>query len=213
MNMPGISVICEYDDVRKGFPQFQRVVENCRQALIQKALADWAPLKFAGTTDINTIISQRLSGQNPKSGEFGETPIFPELFKDMSSNSMTSWEQNLTSTGHQTIMIGTGAGGALLEDYKVGIVGLALLNKSPKISEIKMQVSDKKLGRINIEEALAYNQTAIVLEDYFILDEEQGFDLYAYVKCRGVDRIALLGVQLNRVPNKLQTTNCGAVLT
>lgn len=211
--MPATAVICEYDDVRKGFPQFQSVVERCRQAVIAKKLEDWKPLKFAGTNDINTVIANRLSGMNPKSGEFGESPIFPELFNNMAGTRMPTWQQTLTATGHQTIIAGSGSGGALLEDYCVGLVGLAFLDKSIRVSEIKMQISNKKLPRINIEEALAYNQPAVVFEDYFILDEEEGFELYAYVKCRGIQNVALLGVQLNRVPNKIQTTNTGVALT
>jgi hypothetical protein len=66
---------------------------------------------------------------------------------------------------------------------------------------------------MNIEEAFAYEKPAIVFEEGFVLDEETGFDLYAYVLTPGYTRIKLLGLQLNRVPNKLQVTNTGAALT
>ena len=191
-------VICEYESVRKTFPQFQAVIENTRANLVDKASKDWDPLKFGGMC--------------PTSNQFGETPIMPALFRDISNTRLVTWEQWLTGTGSQTIMSGANAGN-IYEDYKIGLVGLVFLEKAIRISEIKMQISDKKLPRINIEEVFAYNKPAVVFEDGYILDEETGFDLYAYVLTRGPQAIKLLGVQLNRVPNKLQTTNCGAALT
>jgi len=109
-------------------------------------------------------------------------------------------------------MTGSGTGGILLEDYKVGLAGLVFLDKAIRVSEIKMQISDRKLPRINIEEALAYNKPAIVFEAGYIIDEETGFDLYAYVTTQGPQRIKLLGLQMNRVPNRLQVTSSGATL-
>ena len=84
--------------------------------------------------------------------------------------------------------------------------------RSINISEIKFQISDRKIGRINIEEAFAYENPAIIFEDGLILDEETGFTLYAYVLSRGDIRLCPIGFQLNRVPNKLMTTNTGAAL-
>jgi len=109
-------------------------------------------------------------------------------------------------------MSGSGTGGILLEDYKVGLAGLAFLDKAIRISEIKMQISDKKLPRINIEECLAYNKPAIIFETGYIIDEETGFDLYAYVTTEGPARIMPIGLQMSRIPNRLQVTNTGATL-
>jgi hypothetical protein len=92
-------------------------------------------------------------------------------------------------------------------------VGLAFLDKALRISEIKMQISDKKLPRMNIEEAFLFNKPAIIFEEGFILDEKTSFDLYGYVLSRGIQRIKLIGLQVNRIPNKLQVTNTGAALT
>jgi len=41
-------------------------------------------------------------------------------------------------------------GGNIYEDYKIGLAGLAFLDKAIRVSEIKMQISDKKLPRVNI---------------------------------------------------------------
>ena len=192
-------VICEYDKVKQEFPEFNSVLEKLRSDLIAKAEADWSPLKYGGLA--------------PEAGQFGETTIMPQLFADITGTRMTTWNQWFNATGAQTIMTGVGSGGTIPEDYKVGVAGLAFLDKTIRISEFKMQISDRKLPRINIEEAFMYNKPAIIFEEGFILDEETAFELVAYVLTQGPQRIKLIGLQLNRVPNKLQVTNTGAALT
>ena len=193
-------VICEYDKVKQEFPEFNSVLEKLRSDLIAKAEADWEPLKYGG-----------LAPKGEK--QFGETTIMPQLFADITGTRMTTWNQWFNATGAQTIMTGVGSGGTIPEDYKVGVAGLAFLDKTIRISEFKMQISDRKLPRINIEEAFMYNKPAIIFEEGFILDEETAFELVAYVLTQGPQRIKLIGLQLNRVPNKLQVTNTGAALT
>jgi len=196
-------VICEYEKVKETFPEFKATMESLATQLRAKCAADWSPKTFGGLA--------------PSAGQFGETTVLPALFRDddmtrLNAGNMTTWEQWLPTLGHRTIMSGSGTGGIILEDYKIGLAGIAFLDKAIRVSEIKMQISDKKLPRINIEEALAYNKPAIVFENGYILDEETGFDLYAYVTTRGPQRIKLLGLQMNRVPNRLQVTNTGATL-
>ena len=196
-------VICEYEKVKENFPEFKMTMESLATQLRAKCAADWSPKTFGGLA--------------PSAGQFGETTILPALFRDdvmtvANAGFMPTWEQWLPTLGHRTIMTGSGTGGIILEDYKVGLAGIAFLDKAIRVSEIKMQISDKKLPRINIEEALAYNKPAIIFENGYILDEETGFDLYAYVTTRGPQRIKLIGLQMNRVPNRLQVTNTGATL-
>ena len=196
-------VICEYDKVKQDFPEFKRTMDNLATTLRAKCVADWSPKKFGGLA--------------PTASQFGETTILPALFRDdtmtaANTGNMDTWDQWLPTLGHRTIMSGSGSGGIILEDYKIGLAGIAFLDKAIRISEIKMQISDKKLPRINIEECMAYNKPAIIFETGYILDEETGFDLYAYVTTRGPQRIKLLGLQMNRVPNRLQVTNAGATL-
>jgi len=193
-------VLCDYERVKLEFPEFQSVMENLRRRLIEKAEADWSPLRFSG-------------GISSTAGQFSETTIIPSLFKDNAGNRLTTWKQLFTSTGSQTIMTGVGSGGVIPEDFKVGLVGLAFLDPVLRVSEIKMQISDRKLPRINIEEAMVYNKPAIIFEDGYILDEETSFELVGYVMTQGYQRIKLIGIQLNRVPNKLQVTDTGAALT
>jgi len=193
-------VICEYDKVKEQFPEFNAVMTALQTKLLAKAMKDW---------------TENYGGIYPTSGQFGKTTIQPSLFNGLAAayRPLTTWNQWFNATGSRVILSGAATGGTIYEDYKVGICGLAFLSKAIRISEIKMQISDAKLPRINIEEALAYNKPAIVFEDSWILDEETGFELYAYVLTQGPQRIKPIGIQLNRVPNKLQVTNTGVALT
>ena len=196
-------VICPYDQVKDYFPEYQRMMSSLHSGLVAKAHADWAPKTFGGMA--------------PNSAQFGESTIIPALFRGdaqtvANSGQLTTWQQWLNTTGHRTIMTGANTGN-IYEDYKIGLAGIAFLDKSINISEIKFQISDRKIGRINIEEAFTYENPAVIFEDGLILDEETGFTLYAYVLSTGYQKIAPIGFQLNRVPNKLMTTNTGAALT
>ena len=201
--MSGGFVICEWGSVKENYPEFQRMTEKLHMDLVAKAALDWAPKTFGGMA--------------PRSNQFGETTIIPALFRGdaqtaANAGQLATWNQYLGTTGHRTIMTGANTGN-IYEDYKIGLTGFALLDKSININEIRFQISDRKIGRINIEEAMAYENPAIIFEDGLMLDEETGFTLYAYVLSRGDIRLAPLGFQLNRVPNKLMTTNTGAQLT
>lgn len=197
-------VICPYDKVKSYFPEYQRMMASLHSGLVAKAVADWAPKTFGGMA--------------PNSAQFGETTIIPALFRNDAQTAagtttqMATWKQWLGTTGNRTIMSGANTG-QIYEDYKIGLAGIAFLDKSINISEVRFQISDRKIGRINIEEAFAYENPAVIFEDGLILDEETGFDLYAYVLSTGYQKIMPIGFQLNRVPNKLMTTETGAQLT
>jgi hypothetical protein len=199
-------VICEYEKVKQNFPEFGTMMQNLRNSLIAEAASKWAPLTFGGL--------------NPRSGQFGETTVLPALFNDLTATQMVTWKQNFTAVHvatsligtAQAIISGTGTAGTIPEDYMVGFAGVCFLDKAIKVSEIKLQIGDRKIGRINLEEAMVYNKPCVVLEEGFILDEEEGFDLYAYIQAQGDQRIKLLGLQLNRVPNKTQVTHAGQAL-
>jgi hypothetical protein len=199
-------VICEYEKVKEEFPEFNGMMQNLRTTLIAKAQADWRPLSFGGL--------------NPTSGQFGETTILPPLFQDINSVQLVTWRQTFTAAQvavslagtSQVIMSGSGTAMTIPEDYMVGLAGLCFLDKAIKVSEIKLQVGDKKIGRINLEEAMVYNKPCVVFEQGIVLDEEEGFELFGYLQAQGQQRLKLLGLQLNRVPNKTQVTNCGGSL-
>jgi len=100
-------------------------------------------------------------------------------------------------------------------------MGLAFPNKEQHITEIKFQIGDRKYGRINLEEMHAYNKPVIIFEDGFILDEEESFELYAYVEgplpnqlpfIQGVyQRVVMIGAAYFKVISKV-LGNCGAVI-
>jgi len=193
--MAGGYVICEYDSVKKEFPEFNAVMTTLKTNLINLASKDW------------NIPAAKFT---LKDGYL--TTILPALFRDMGNIRLTTWDQWFTATGSQTIMSGV-VGGNIPEDFKVGLAGLAFLDKAIRISEFKMQISDKKLPRINIEEAFGYNKPAFILEEGYILDEEKAFELNAYVLTQGPQRIKLIGLQTNKVKDKLITTDTGAAVT
>jgi len=194
-------VICEYEKVRQYMPEFASAMAQLKSDLIAKASAEWDPLTYGG--------------MQPKSGQFGESTVMPNLFNGLETayQPLVSWYQWFEHTGNRTIMTGTASAGTIHEDYMIGLAGLVFMSKAIRISEIRMQIGDRKIPRINIEEAFAYNKPAIVFEQPFVIDEETGFDLYAYVLSQGPERIKLLGLQMNRVPNKLQVSNTGVALT
>jgi len=217
--MSGGYVICEYEKVKQEFPKYQSVMTNLRNQLIAKAEKDWN-MPFAGRRKIAEAAARGIPLNAPgpgldvdvDRGEFGETTILPALFNGVTGfTPLTTWHQWFSATGSQVILQGAASAGRIYEDYKVGLAGLVFLDKAIRISEIKMQISDKKLPRINVEEALAYNKPAIVFEEGFILDEEKGFDLTALVLTLGPQRIKLLGLQVNKIKDKI-LTNTGAAL-
>ena len=196
-------VICEYGQVKSAFPEYSSMMASLEQALRLKADADWSPLTYGGI--------------KPMAGQYGKTTIMPEMFVGFGGfgvgTQLISWEQQLTSLAHNVLIEGNNTGGSIPEDFKMGFAGLAFLDKSIKVSEIKLQIGDKKLPRINLEEARAYNEPCVIFENGFIADEETGFELKGYVESLGYQRIKLIGMQLNRVPNKLQVTLTGAAIT
>ena len=200
--MPGGYIICEYEKVKEQFPEFKAVMNELKTRLVEEASAAWgiSAEKFTlKNGHLTTIIPALFRGQQTVAGVLGAQ--------------LTTWEQWFNATGSQTIMTGAATGGTIYEDYKVGLAGLVFLDKAIRISEIKMQISDKKLPRINIEEAMAYEKPAIVFEEGYMLDEEAAFELVGYVMTQGPQTIKLIGFQLNRIPNKLQVTDTGAALT
>lgn len=122
-------------------------------------------------------------GITPKGdAQFGRTSILPELFDDHLGIPMTTWRQKFQTTGHMTIINGRNSGNTIPEDWAVLWTGLALPNKNQHLSEIRMQIGDRKYGRINIEEIHQYEIPVLIFEEPFFVDEETAFDLYGYIE-------------------------------
>jgi len=131
---------------------------------------------------------------SPNSGsEYGRTTILPELFDDYNGAQMAfgrtqalgsaSWIQAFdTQSGNTSILTGTRAGDTIPEDFKIAWIGLAFPNKTQHITEIKYQISDRKYGRIDLEEMLyGYECPAVIFEEGYVIDEETYFEMWAYI--------------------------------
>jgi hypothetical protein len=100
-------------------------------------------------------------------------------------------------------------------------MGFAFPNKEQAITEIKMQIGDRKFGRINLEELRGYNKPAVILEEGFTIDEEESFELYGYVEgpipvahdgFTGIyQRIVPIGFCCYKIIDKV-LGNCGATI-
>lgn len=193
-------VICEYSKVKEQFPEFGNTMAKLEADLMSLANADWDPLTYGGT--------------KPTAGQYGKSTIMPELFWGFGQTApvLTSWDSYATATGHQGLMSGANSMN-IYEDYKIGIAGFAFLDKTQRITEFKLQIGDRKFPRINIEEGFCYNNVAVVFETGIIVDEETEFDLHGYVECIGPYKLAPIGIQMNRVPNKLQSSQTTTALT
>lgn len=196
-------VICNYADVKAEFPEFANTLAKLEADLTTLALADWSPLTYGGT--------------QPSAGQFGKSTIMPELFYGFGqvAPTLTTWQSNATVAGHQGLLAGSNLGN-IYEDYKIGLAGFAFLGKVQRITEIKLEIGDRKFPRINLEEAFVYGagaNIAVMFETGMICDEETNFDLHGYVECIGPYQIVPLGIQMNRIPNKLQSSQTSTALT
>jgi hypothetical protein len=207
----GSYVICEMDSVQKEYPSFQQAMRQLEAAVLQKSSLDWGQVN-----------APKPFGKLAATGnQFGRTTILPALFDNHSAVQMVTWRQLFTVAGHQTIMAGCRAGNTIPEDFKIGLMGFAFPNKNQHLTEIKMQIGDRKLGRINLEELLLYNKPAVIFEEGYMIDEEEAFDLYGYIEGPipthhdgyvGVhQRIVPIGFCTYRVIDKV-LGNCGAAI-
>jgi len=164
--------------VQKDYPNFQSAFRDLESKLIGKCNYDWKPKTFGALA---------LSGD-----QYGRTTIMPELFNDWAGRSMNStrsillggatYRQLFTTAGNQTLMSGSGASNTIPEGFKIALMGFAFPSQNQHITEIKMQIGDRKYGRINLEEMHLYDQPAIIFEEGFEVNEEEAFDLYGYVE-------------------------------
>jgi len=164
--------------VQKDYPNFQNAFRDLEAKLIGKCNYDWKPKTFGALA---------LNGD-----QYGRTTILPELFDDHSGSPMDStrslllggatFRQLFTVAGNQTLMSGSGSSSTIPEDFKIALMGFAFPSQNQHITEIKMQIGDRKFGRIDLEEMHLYDQPAIIFEEGFEINEEEAFDLYGYVE-------------------------------
>jgi len=205
----GAYIFCEWDSIQKEYPDFQRAFADLEAKAVNSCTDKWFP---------KLTPQQAFGFLTPNSDQFGRTSILPALFDDNASlpiNNTTgapaggggspagTWRQLFTSTGHQMILQGVRGGEVIPEDFQIAWIGLAFPNKQQQITEIRWQTSDRKYGRINIEEMHSYNKPAIIFEEGFLLKEEQAFHLYGYVEELDYQRIVMLGAAYYKVIDKV----------
>ena len=170
-------MIAEWDSVAKQYPNFQQAFRDLDVQVLNKCNLDWSPKRF-------NMASTYGSGES----EYGRTTILPGVFDDHLGVFMQTFRQAFTAAWvaanpvQGTLMNGVGAGNTIPEDCKIALMGFAFPNKNQHITEIKMQIADRKYGRFNLEEMLIMNKPAIIFEEGLILDEEEAFDLYGHVE-------------------------------
>lgn len=194
----GSYVICEWDSVQKAFPRFQEAVANLEGRMIQKCTADWSP--------------KSMGNMVPSANQYGRTTIMPQLFRGQSTAILQTWRQNILAAGNQTIIYGNGTGMVIPEDFKVAWLGLAFPNLDQQVTELKYQIGDTKYGRIDVEALRRFNKPAIVFEEGYILNEEESFDVQAYVENAGWQRIVMLGATYFKIVDRV-LGNTGATIT
>jgi hypothetical protein len=232
----GSYVICELDSVEKEYPQFQQALRSLEDQAIRKCAADWFP---------KLTVEQVSAKLWDKTEGFGRTTILPALFSDwwdgtvkpqalsvplnsaqlggvFGGSPVGTWRQLITASGNMVLLHGAGAGDTIAEDFKIAWIGLAFPNKQQHITEIKMQIGDRKYGRINLEEMLVYNKPAVIFEEGYIIEEEESFDLYGYVRGPipthhdgyvGIhQRIVMLGAAYYKIKDKILGL-CGAAIS
>jgi len=192
-------IFVEWDSVQKEFPDFQRAFAELEARVIEKCDVDWGPLKCGYL--------------KPGPGEYGRTSILPALFRGFGQtaavspvagvNCLIHWRQNITSTGSQLLLAGARPGNVIPEGFKVALIGFAFPNPTLNISEIRMQISDTKYVRVNLEELKGYSKPAVIFEEGYILNEEEAFELVGYVEQTGYQRIIPLGACYFRVIDKV----------
>lgn len=168
-------VFCELDSIQKSYPKFKDAVAALERKTITKIADDWFP---------NLTVAQVFAKLQNKYESFGRTSILPAIFDDHNSAPMVSatWRQLYTTSGHQMLIQGVRSGETIPENLKVAWIGLAFPNKEQHITEIRWQLSNRKYGRINLEEMHLYNKPAVIFEEGLILNDEEAFHLFGFIK-------------------------------
>ena len=182
-------IFCEWDSVKKEYPDFQRAFAELEAKVIEKCNVDWSPKTIGYLT--------------PGPNQYGRTSILPALFRGYGqsaatppvagTNCLITWRQYIDASGVQLVLCGARPGNVIPEGFKIAWIGLAFPVKQLNITELKWQISDSKFVRVNIEELMSYKKPALIFEKGYILNEEEAFELYAHVEQPDYQRIVMLG--------------------
>lgn len=150
------------------------------------------------------IFGELAFGQmNPKEGEYGKVLPRPEMFSGMAGSALSgTFRQNLTSTGWQTILTADLSDtGEVKSNWVLGIAGLAILDATKRISQIKTIKGDRTFSILDIEDMQAFDgPSAIVFQipdkevEMYVFDYSAKLTIQAYVTSTGYQTIKPLGV-------------------
>ena len=193
--------IVEWDKVRREAPEFQRTLRELEERMIENTLRLWSPLTYGGS--------------KPGSKQFGRTTIPPQFFMDANNDVLdekhvpatwgtNSFRQLFTATsptagaipGWKLILQGGDirAPGSIPEKIRIGLAGFSFPSKAKCITKLKMQYSESKIPEVDIEEGFSYNKFAIIFEEGYELDEQEGWELWGFFEASGYQRVKPLGM-------------------
>jgi len=156
-------VVAEFGKVKKEFPEFEVASEQLKNQAIARAREIWSGYEFGE--------------MYPKEKQFGITTLLPKFLYGYSGTVLTTYRQRFGSSGWQDIFNKT-----IAEDIIIGAMGFAIPDPSINISELRMEISDVKFPRINIEEMRCYDKPAIIFKQGWIAEEEKAFKLRGYIE-------------------------------
>ena len=193
-------VIYEESEIRREAPEFQRTLRSLEDMVLSNTLGLWPGFTYGGF--------------QPGKKQFGRTTWLPWLFADENDDILDShhepdyWGRNsfrqlFTSTspttddmpGWRTILQGGNptAIGTMPKDFRGAIAGFAFGGKTICVTKLKMQIGNKKIPMVDIEEIHNYNKPVLIFEEGFEIDEETGFELRGWFEAPGYQRIVPKG--------------------
>jgi len=165
-------VIGELDKLTE-LPEFQKGLRSLIEAAKKRASEIWPGYTFGGMF--------------PQGKQFGITSALPKFFGSTTTH-LKHWRQNFASTGWQDIFNVT-----VQEDIIIGMMGVAIVDPTINITELRAEISDRKYPRINIEEMKAYRKPAVLFKQGLIAEEEKSFKLRGYVTATGYQTVIPIG--------------------
>lgn len=185
-------VIAPLDKVKgeNAFPGFEEVLKDLQDAAIQRAKDIWKGWEFGGI----------LPGEK----EFGICPLRArEMANDVTATTLSgsyNYRKNLGSTGWYTLF-----DYSVRDDIIHAFAGFKVTDDVLRLLEFRMEMSDKKLPIIDVQEAKGWGQFAILFKvdegKELIAEPRHSVYLRGYVEASGYQTIVPLGFQLYKTKN------------
>lgn len=176
--------IYEAREIAEESPEYQKILDDFR-----------ADVQEIAATEFN----KPYGGMFPASDEFGETTILPKFLANGGASLVTFCQElDLTdalfnpSAGTSPAWIDI-LNGTLDEDVMIGIIGFVIDpckvgtdSTTVDVTELRMEIGDKKFPRLNIEEIHGYEQPVLILEQGAMILPEKPYLLRGMIAPPGV---------------------------